>query len=455
MPDVRETLSMMTQVAPPGEGTIADPELDHLRALTARLLAQRPDSDDELRRYLSIQERSIPVPTSAVRAAVGGRRVVVTGGSGCVGSELLRRLRDSGAAELVSVANTPPARSVSGVRYMHLDICDGERTRECLRALRPDLIFHLAAQREPGLAEEQVGMTVRTNVLGTHHVAEAAEQAGVAQLVYSSTGKALRPWTADVYAESKRMGEYLLSQVARRGRMACSGVRFTHVVDNSIVLDRFRRACHTGRPLRLHSTETVFYAQSAKESAELMLVALAESAARPQPVLRLFTIRDLGWPVSLLDLAVGILRESGGGSPLYIAGHDPGYERIAYPGLYDPARAGDLSPLINALEADEATECLSSAVDAFPVRVADGKAGGNLLSTLLSACEYGAEGAIREAFRPAAWALLEAVAQTASPTVLHRLARLTDPHRPTMPAEHRRMDDVFRRYAGVAAAASS
>lgn len=169
----------------------------------------------------------------------------------------------------------------------------------------------------------------------------------------------------------------------------------------------------------------------------------------------MFMIRDLGWPVSLLDLALGIIGESGGGSPLHLAGYDPGYEQVPYPGLYDPALAGDVSPLINAIEAHEAKECLSPAVDEIPVRAADSVAFSDCLAEAEQYCTQRAEQPLREAFQAAAWALLEATVQTASPAVLHRITRLTVGHRPAMSQQHRRMDDVFRRYAGLSEPVSS
>ncbi|MET8278926.1 polysaccharide biosynthesis protein [Micromonospora sp. NPDC005174] len=449
MQSALDTLCRMTQVAPPGR-TPAGEELDRLRRLTGQLMASQPDSHTELARYLSVQERGIPVPEQEAGAAIRGRRVLVTGGSGCIGTELLRTLAALQPSVLVSAANTPPAHSVPGVRYLHLDVGDRRRTEECLRALRPDVVFHLAAQRDPGRAEEEAALTVYSNVLGTRNVAEAAERAEVPDLVYASTGKALRPWTNDVYAESKRMGEYVLSRVAARGRMRCTGVRFTHVVDNSIVLNRFRSACHLGLPLRLHSAETVFYVQSAKESAQLMLVALAESTHRPNREMRMFMIRDLGWPVSLLDLALGIIEESGSDSPLYVAGYDPGYEQAPYPGLYDPALAGDVSPLINAIEAHEARESLSPAVDMIPVRAANSPAFDAFLAEAERGCATNDDQAVREVFQSAAWALLEATVQTVSPAILHRITGLTAAHRPVMGPNHLRMDDMFRRFAGLA-----
>jgi hypothetical protein len=98
-------------------------------------------------------------------------------------------------------------------------------------------------------------------------------------------------------------------------------------------------------PIRLHSANTQFYVQSAFESAQLLLTALL---APSDATFRLHVIRDLDWPISLLDLALGAIAGNRRAQPLYLAGHDPGYEASPYPGLYDPRLAGDVSPLLNA-----------------------------------------------------------------------------------------------------------
>ena len=84
------------------------------------------------------------------------------------------------------------------------------------------MIFHVAAQREPALAEVEVHRTVSTNVLGTRNVLESAEAAGVRQVVCASTGKALRPYSPDIYTASKRAAEWVASSVAGRGEMLVS-----------------------------------------------------------------------------------------------------------------------------------------------------------------------------------------------------------------------------------------
>lgn len=452
MSSTEEILQLMVRDVPPGQRELRPDAKRRLTELTSRLLKARPDSAEEMRRYLAIQERGIPVPQDQVRAAVAGRRIVVTGGSGCLGTALLEQLAPLGPAELISASITPAAQKVPGVRYVWLDVRDRRAVEQLLDTHRPHVVFHLAAQRDPGLAERQVIRTVHTNVVGTYIVADVAERSGVECLVYASTGKALRPWTPDIYAASKRMGEWVTSQVAARGRMACSGVRFTHVVDNSIALSRFRRWCKKGDVVRLHSPDTLFYAQSALESAQLMLTALVE-AARPQ--LRLCMIRDLGWPVSLLDLALGVIAETGGKSPLYVAGYEPGYEEMPYPGLYDPMLAGEVSPLINAMEAPDAEGSLSPAVDVVPVAPVPAEGLHRQLFDLEDRCVTGDETAVRKAFAEASWDLFVHTVQAASRTVVERIVRITQPHRDRLSREHLEMDNVFRRFAAAGSAAPS
>ena len=172
------------------------------------------------------------------------------------------------------------------------------------RQVRPDVVFHLAAQRDPGLAERASHLTISTNVLGTRNVVQACERHGVAELSYASSGKAVRPYSREVYTAAKRAGEWILAEAAARTQVRITASRFTHVVDNSIVYDRLLGWARSG-VVRLHDWQTLFYAQSALESAELLLAA----GLRAQPGgLRVYAIRDLGWPVSLLDLAIGTLR---------------------------------------------------------------------------------------------------------------------------------------------------
>src|SRR5206468_2810530 len=172
------------------------------------------------------------------------------------------------------------------------------------------------------------------------------ERSAVPQVVYASTGKALRPYSPDVYAASKRAAEWVMSAAAARAaaRTRYSGARFTHVVNNSLVYQRLLDWCADG-VIRLYGAGIFFYAQSALESARLLMG--AGLGARPGSF-QVYAITDLGCPVSLLDLALGVLRRTGSAAPVYFSGYEPGYEDVPFPGLYDPRTAGEVSPLLSA-----------------------------------------------------------------------------------------------------------
>ena len=122
--------------------------------------------------------------------------------------------------------------------YLYADVRDRAAMADLIGRIKPDLVFHVAAQRDPGLAEVEVHRTVSTNVLGTRSVLTAAAEAGVPQVVCASTGKALRPYSPDMYTASKRAAEWVSSTVATSTDMLVSAGRFTHVLDNSIIYQR-------------------------------------------------------------------------------------------------------------------------------------------------------------------------------------------------------------------------
>lgn len=436
-----DLLHRLEHAAPPGLPAPPGATVERLRALTSDLLAARPGAPAEYRRFGDIRRRTITPPEARVADAVAGRTIVVTGGSGCVGRALLGELAARRPGRLISLADAAPEAPVPGVEYAGADIRDAALVELMFRHHRPDVVFHLAAQRDPGRAEREPVAALATNVLGTRNVLAAAERAGVRRFVYASTGKAMRPWTPDVYAGSKRLGEWQVAEVAARGAMACSGVRFTHVVDNSIIMRRLRSWCARGDVVRLHALDTMFYVQSARESAQLLLTALTAEA---DDVFRLHLLRDLGWPIGLLDLALGAMAARRTVAPLYVAGPDPGYERTAYPGLFDPRYGGEISPLINAVEAPDTRPSECPEVDVVPMpRPRPGWLPGGL-GDLDRACRAGDARAARELHLDLGRHVLRAVADAAPAATLRRITKLTAPHRPGMPAEHLLIDDVFR-----------
>jgi FlaA1/EpsC-like NDP-sugar epimerase len=302
----------MKAVAPAGRRRLDEQTLRQLRDLTRSLIAVKEDAAAEHARFLSIAGRGLCLPEAELADLLSDAAVLVTGGTGCIGSALVAQLAARCPGRLVSVS-----RGVTGDRprharaeYLHADVRDAAAMEELIAGIKPDLVFHVAAQRDPGLAEVQVHRTVSTNVLGTRAVLTAAARAGVPRVVCASTGKALRPYSPDTYTASKRVAEWIASAVATATDMGCTAARFTHVADNSIIYRRllsWADGRHDG-VVRLHGTDIAFYVQSALESAQLLLLA-ALGSQRGQS--RVHAISDLGWPVSLLDLALAVLARSG------------------------------------------------------------------------------------------------------------------------------------------------
>lgn len=447
---VSSIIQLMRAAAPPGRPHLDQASRQRLRDLTRSLVQASPGAQAEHERFLSIAGRGLAMPGTELSRRLRGATVLVTGGTGCVGSALLAELAARDPARLVSVSRGTtsgwPARQ--GAEYRQADVRDLASLARLVAEVRPDVIFHVAAQRDPGLAEAEVHRTLSTNVLGTRNVLAAAASAGVAQVVYASTGKALRPYSPDMYTASKRASEWILSETARDGRILCSAARFTHVIDNSIVYRRLRAwAGDPAATVRLHSPDIAFYAQSALESAQLLMLAFL--GARPGE-LRVHAITDLGWPVSLLDLALAVLGQADDPPPVYFSGYDAGYEEVPFPGLYDPLTAGDVSPLMNLLEAAAVTDSPCPRVDAFRLDLAPGSRPRALLTALAAACDRTREAApLRRQMNGLSWALLDSALRAASREALARSAVLAKAHWDTMGPEHRRVLEMISDLAGA------
>jgi hypothetical protein len=443
----------MSAAAPPGRPHLDETTARRLGALTRELIAAMPESAAEHDRFLAIRDRGLtlrPARQAELAARLSGATVLVTGGTGCIGSALMAQLEKLGPGRLVSVSRGVArcARRRDGVEYLQADVRDRGALRQLVSGIRPDVIFHVAAQRDPGLAEVEVHRTVSTNLLGTRNVFAAAAAAGVPQVVHASTGKALRPYSPDIYTASKRAAEWVAGEHAAGGDLLCSAARFTHVVDNSIIYRRLQSwAAGPGEtPIRLHGTSIAFYAQSALESAQLLLFAFL-GAERGE--FRVHAISDLGWPVCLLDLALGVLSDTGAPVPVYFSGYDAGYEQVPFPGLYDPLTAGDVSPLLNAYEAAVSVPPAVPGADAFWLRFAQDTQLPKMLSRLDDSCARTRDPvSLRQELDELSWALLDATLRTAPRTALLRSATLAKAHWDTMSQDHRRVLEAICDVAG-------
>jgi nucleoside-diphosphate-sugar epimerase len=440
-------IAKMREVAPSGQEALDDETVRVLRDLTQSLIEAKTSAAEEHARFLSIAERGLCLPEAQLAERLRDATVMVTGGTGCIGSKLISQLliRQPGRVVSVSRGVTDSRPRHASVEYRRADVRDRAALDQAVREVKPDLIFHVAAQRDPGLAEVEVHRTVSTNVLGTRNLLSAAAEAGVPQVVCASTGKALRPYSPDMYTASKRAAEWVSSGVATSTDMLVSAGRFTHVLDNSIIYGRLHEWAKGSGVIRLHSPEIAFYVQSALESAQLLLLACL-GATRGE--LRIHAISDLGWPVSLLDLALAVLASSGSQTPVYVSGYDRGYEEIPFPGLYDPLTAGDVSPLLNAFEAAAVVDPPCPMLDTFRVDMAPEPRAAKLLSALAEVCDRTQDpGIVRGTLNELSWSMLDATLRAAPRTALMRSAAMAQRHSDSLCADHRRVLEAIQDHA--------
>ncbi|WOB42143.1 polysaccharide biosynthesis protein [Thermoleptolyngbya oregonensis NK1-22] len=298
-----------------------------------------------------------------VAEQVKGRRILVTGGNGCVGSQLIQELKTFEPEKIVcldllldeSSSLNKDNDSVEQFTFYEVDIRDQNELEKVFLQEKPDLVFHLAAMRLPGMAEQRVRDAVSTNIMGTHNVIRFCEKYGVKKCIFSSTGKASRYVTGEVYAATKKVCEWLFDQAAQSGSTVYGMVRFTHMLDNSAACEQFDQKVKHGKIVNIHAPDKYVCGQNVHEAVSLLLNSLVVS--KPGK-LEFLVCRNLGWPVETLEVALYKILQSGKNIPIYFQGSPVGYEEGFFRGNVDWDDPSAFNLLVNAIEK------VSSRVDA-------------------------------------------------------------------------------------------
>jgi len=285
------------------------------------------DSADEAPasvREISLEEL-LPRPPIAfdeaeVRAFVNGRRVLVTGAAGSIGSELCRQVAAMGCAHLtlvdISESGLFNIERELAARFPGLAMCevlcdirDASRLARWFEQETPEVVFHAAALKHVPMMEKYPCEGVLTNIAGTRNVIEAAEAARAEHFVLISTDKAVDP--GNVMGATKRFAEALTRSRSRSSATTFSVVRFGNVLGSAgSVVPIFQGQLERGGPLTVTHEDVERFFMTIPEAVQLVLYATSMAAARPSDEGRLFVL-EMGEPVKIMDLARQIIELSG------------------------------------------------------------------------------------------------------------------------------------------------
>ena len=253
-----------------------------------------------------------------VEAYFAGKRVLVTGGGGSIGSELCRQIMSFTPAKLVlydisenyiydlffELQEKYGALTRNTVELRVGSIRDKATLDRVFSEFQPEIVIHAAAHKHVPLMEDSPEQAIINNVFGTLNVAQCSLEHGVKRFVMISTDKAVNP--TNIMGASKRMAEIIIEALQARGKTQFTAVRFGNVLgSNGSVVPLFERQIRAGGPVTLTHPDIIRYFMTIPEAVQLVLEAgsLAQSG-------EVFVL-DMGKPVHILELAENLIRLSG------------------------------------------------------------------------------------------------------------------------------------------------
>ncbi len=266
---------------------------------------------------------AIKIDNYYVKTELSGKRILITGAAGSIGSEIVRQVlrfepaevvlfdqHETGIFNLQAELNVNSRYATQKITYLVGDITSRERLKACFAEHRPEVIFHAAAYKHVPLMEGNPTEAVLCNVLGTKHLADLSEEFGVDKFVYISTDKAVNP--TNVMGASKRIGEmYIqaLNNVKVNGSVTKTRfitTRFGNVLgSNGSVIPLFKEQIAHGGPVTVTHPEITRFFMTIPEACQLVLEAAAMGKGGE------IFIFDMGESIKIVDLAEKMIQLSG------------------------------------------------------------------------------------------------------------------------------------------------
>lgn len=269
--------------------------------------------DVEIEDLLGREE--IKLDLKNISSYITGKRVMVTGGGGSIGSELCRQIANYSPSKLTILdiyensaydIQNELLRSHESLNLRTLigSIRDRKRIEGIISEEKPEVIFHAAAHKHVPLMEASPKEAIKNNVFGTLNLAQLADKYGVKRFVMISTDKAVNP--TNIMGASKRLCEMIVQSIDKHSETEFVAVRFGNVLgSNGSVIPLFKRQIAQGGPVTVTHPDIIRYFMTIPEAVQLVLQAGAMAQGGEIFVL------DMGEPVKIVDLAEELIRLSG------------------------------------------------------------------------------------------------------------------------------------------------
>ncbi len=250
---------------------------------------------------------SVEIDFNNIEKLIKGKKVLITGAAGSIGSELCHQVLRFDPQKLMALDRDETGifnllRKENNIEYQIADILNKEKIDNIFKEFKPDLVFHAAAYKHVPLMEKHPEEAVRNNVFGTKIIAESCLKNNVEKMIFISTDKAVNP--TSVMGATKRIGEMICQSL--NGETKFVSVRFGNVLNSrGSVIPIFKEQIKEGGPVKVTHPDMERYFMLTSEACLLVMQAGAIAEAGEVFVL------DMGKPVKIVDLAEEMIKLSG------------------------------------------------------------------------------------------------------------------------------------------------
>lgn len=257
----------------------------------------------------------VKLDLAGIESFLKGKKVMITGGGGSIGSEICRQIAKFKPQEVILLDNYENGvyELQQEFKYNNVDInikCviasvrDRKRIESIFKEYKPDVIFHAAAHKHVPLMEDNPEESIKNNVFGTLNLAECADKYGVERFVMISTDKAVNP--TNIMGATKRLCEMIIQSIDKKSKTQFVAVRFGNVLgSNGSVVPLFKKQIAKGGPVTVTHPEINRFFMTIPEAAQLVLQASVFAKGGEIFVL------DMDEPIKIYDMACDLIRLSG------------------------------------------------------------------------------------------------------------------------------------------------